>query len=93
MVSATYTVIARLFPRHTILAVTAAAFVAFIPQHIAILASVNNDALSELQLAVLLAIAMAYVGNPTFFDFDKKIQPYDESMRPHAAAMGPHAAV
>jgi 4-amino-4-deoxy-L-arabinose transferase-like glycosyltransferase len=88
VVSATYTVIARLFPRHTILAVTAAAFVAFIPQHIAILASINNDALSELQLAMLIAVAIGYVGNPTFFDYDKKIQPYDESMRPHAAAMG-----
>ena len=33
---------------------TAAAFVAFLPQHVAILSSVNNDALAELLIAALL---------------------------------------
>lgn len=35
-------------------ALTAVAFIAFLPQHIAITASVNNDALSELLIALLL---------------------------------------
>jgi 4-amino-4-deoxy-L-arabinose transferase-like glycosyltransferase len=39
-------------PRMNMLALAAAAFAAFIPQHIAMLAGVNNDSLSELLVAV-----------------------------------------
>src|SRR5690606_17739409 len=42
----TYATIARLFPVRLTLALGAAAFVAFIPQHLSVLASVNNDALA-----------------------------------------------
>ncbi len=37
-------------------ALAVAAFVAFLPQHLAILSSVNNDALSELIIAAILAL-------------------------------------
>ena len=37
-------------------ALAVAAFVAFLPQHLAILGSVNNDALSELIIAAILAL-------------------------------------
>jgi len=40
-------------------ALAVAAFVAFLPQHLAILASVNNDALSELIIAAVLAVLVA----------------------------------
>lgn len=39
-------------PRMNLLALGAAGFVAFIPQHVAMLAGVNNDSLSELLIAI-----------------------------------------
>lgn len=45
-----------IFPDHFAVALGAMAFVAFVPMHIAILASVNNDALAELILAALLLL-------------------------------------
>jgi 4-amino-4-deoxy-L-arabinose transferase-like glycosyltransferase len=42
----------ELFPLRPLLALTAAGFIAFIPQHIAMLAGVNNDSLSELIIAL-----------------------------------------
>jgi 4-amino-4-deoxy-L-arabinose transferase-like glycosyltransferase len=39
-------------PRMNLLALAAAGFVAFIPQHVAMLAGVNNDSLSELLIAI-----------------------------------------
>ena len=50
----TYAVGRRFWPGRHWLVLTAAAFVAFLPQHIAILSSVNNDSLSELIVAILL---------------------------------------
>ncbi len=51
----------RVFPRRPALALTAAGFVAFLPQHLAVLGSVNNDALAELLTAFTLLAAVAYV--------------------------------
>ena len=51
----------RVFPRRPVLALTAAGFVAFLPQHLAVLGSVNNDALAELLTALTLLAALAYV--------------------------------
>ncbi len=64
VVAAVYWIVARLFPRQQPIALAAAAFVAFLPQHVAILASVNNDSLAELVLSLLLVAAVAYLGNP-----------------------------
>ncbi|MCB9077004.1 MAG: DUF2142 domain-containing protein [Anaerolineaceae bacterium] len=47
-----------LFPHNLTIALGAMAFVAFVPMHIAILASVNNDALAELILAALLLLLL-----------------------------------
>ncbi len=44
----------RLFPNRPVVTVTAVALMAFIPQHIAMMAGVNNDSLAELLLAVAL---------------------------------------
>ncbi len=45
-----------IFPNRLVIAWGTMAFVAFVPMHLAILASVNNDALAELILAVLLLL-------------------------------------
>lgn len=49
---AVYAALRRLAPSGAALALTAAAFIAFIPQHTALMAGVNNDALSELMIAL-----------------------------------------
>jgi 4-amino-4-deoxy-L-arabinose transferase-like glycosyltransferase len=50
-----------LFPAQPRVALSAAALVAFIPQHVAMTASVNNDTLGELILAVTLWMLVVYV--------------------------------
>jgi 4-amino-4-deoxy-L-arabinose transferase-like glycosyltransferase len=50
-----------MFPDRPWIGLSAAAFVAFLPQHVHILASVNNDALGWAIIAVTLAAAVAYV--------------------------------
>ncbi|MBE2197486.1 MAG: DUF2142 domain-containing protein [Anaerolinea sp.] len=54
VVALAYGVAWRLFGGKGWLAAGTAVFVAFIPQHLAILASVNNDALAELLIAAIL---------------------------------------
>jgi len=44
----------RLFPRRPYLALLAAGFVAFLPMHIAMSASINNDALAEFFIAAVM---------------------------------------
>jgi 4-amino-4-deoxy-L-arabinose transferase-like glycosyltransferase len=87
-VIASYVAVARVFPRLPQLALGAAAFVAFLPQFIAISASANNDSLAVLVVSMLAVVAMTYLGNPTWLDPQGAVQPYDESSRPHAAALG-----
>jgi len=43
------------------LALTTAVFVAFLPQHLAIMASANNDALAELLIAAILFVLVGWV--------------------------------
>ena len=85
---AAYFVVARLLPRHRILALATAAFVAFIPQRVAIMASINNDSLAEMVLGILLVVVITYLGNPGTSDPDGRAIPLTESSRPHAAALG-----
>ncbi len=51
----TYLITSRLFSQRW-LALTTTAFVALLPQHVAILSSVNNDALAELLVAAMLLL-------------------------------------
>jgi 4-amino-4-deoxy-L-arabinose transferase-like glycosyltransferase len=44
----------RIFPARPWLATISATFIAFLPQHLAILSSVNNDSLAELLIAAIL---------------------------------------
>ncbi len=50
-----------LFPRHDWLAATTAVFIAFLPQHLSILASVNNDSLAELIIAAILLVTIRWI--------------------------------
>lgn len=56
-----YAVGKALLPAQPQIALGAAAFVAFIPQHMATLASVNNDSLAELVVAVTLWLTILYL--------------------------------
>jgi 4-amino-4-deoxy-L-arabinose transferase-like glycosyltransferase len=62
VVVATHQVAAHLWPNKPRLTFMATAFVAFLPQHIAILASLNNDSLAELIVALILWSLAAIVG-------------------------------
>jgi 4-amino-4-deoxy-L-arabinose transferase-like glycosyltransferase len=54
----TYSIGRRLFPSRAVIVLTACCLVAFVPQHIAMMAGVNNDSLSELLVAAALLCAM-----------------------------------
>ena len=56
-----WAVIRAALPGRRSLALAGAGFVAFLPQHLSILASVNNDALAELVVALTLWAAVAYL--------------------------------
>jgi 4-amino-4-deoxy-L-arabinose transferase-like glycosyltransferase len=60
-VALAYGVAGRLFAGRPWLVWTVAVFVAFLPQHVAILASVNNDSLAELVIAAILFVLIGYV--------------------------------
>jgi 4-amino-4-deoxy-L-arabinose transferase-like glycosyltransferase len=61
VVTAAYAAARALFPARGWLAVSAAAFTAFIPQHLAMLAAANNDALAELVVALGLLLVIYYL--------------------------------
>ena len=53
-----YAVVAEVFPQRPRIALGAAAFVAFLPQHVAMMAGVNNDSLAELWIGLTLWLAV-----------------------------------
>ncbi|MCP5096972.1 MAG: DUF2142 domain-containing protein [Chloroflexi bacterium] len=55
-----YSIAHLLCPEKQWIALTTAVFVAFLPQHLSILASVNNDSLSELLIAAMLFALMRW---------------------------------
>ncbi|MGB3715019.1 MAG: glycosyltransferase family 39 protein [Candidatus Promineifilaceae bacterium] len=59
VITLTYFIVLILFPDRLWLALMAAAFVAFIPQHTAMLAAVNNDSLAELLIAAILLVTIS----------------------------------
>ncbi|MGB1252838.1 MAG: DUF2142 domain-containing protein [Candidatus Promineifilaceae bacterium] len=58
----------NLFPHRPWLALTVAAFVALLPQHLSILSAINNDSLAELIVAALLYT----LTRPAALTFDKR---------------------
>jgi 4-amino-4-deoxy-L-arabinose transferase-like glycosyltransferase len=53
-----YRLVKEIFPQRNVLALATAAFVATVPMHIAMTAAINNDALAELILSLLLLLAV-----------------------------------
>ena len=56
-----YHIARLLFPQAEWVAWSTAVFVAFIPQHVAMLASINNDSLSELLIGLLLYLTLRWI--------------------------------
>ncbi len=54
----------RLFPKHPTLALATVTFIAFIPQHMAMMAGANNDALAEFILALFLYLLVVHMHEP-----------------------------
>lgn len=69
-----YLTISQLLPEHPQLALGTAMVVAFLPQHVAMMAGVNNDSLSELVVGLTLLALMFYLG--------------DSKHRPHPVLLG-----
>jgi hypothetical protein len=61
-VSLAYFIAQTIFPHRMAIVYGTMAFVAFVPMHVAVLASVNNDALAELILAGLLLLLIRRLG-------------------------------
>ncbi|NLX08399.1 MAG: glycosyltransferase family 39 protein [Chloroflexi bacterium] len=61
VVLAAWATLRALFPRWPALALTGAAFMAFLPQHVSILASVSNDSLAELLVGLTLLASVRYL--------------------------------
>ncbi|MDW8351983.1 MAG: DUF2142 domain-containing protein [Anaerolineae bacterium] len=61
VVVCTYFTVAAIFPTHPHLAAFAAALAALLPQHLAIMAGYNNDALSEALLGLVLLLSVRLV--------------------------------
>jgi len=59
-----YAIARRVFPTRTALALGAAAFVAFLPQHLATVAQIGNDVLAELLYAAVLFVLVGWLTQP-----------------------------
>jgi 4-amino-4-deoxy-L-arabinose transferase-like glycosyltransferase len=56
-----FAVAATVFPNRPLVALGTAAFVAFLPQHVAMMAGVNNDSLTELLVATALLLVLLWL--------------------------------
>lgn len=68
----TYFIVLTMFPGKLWLALFAAAFVAFLPQHTAMLAAVNNDSLAELIIAAILLLMISLLISGREAGWDKQ---------------------
>src|SRR5262249_32657323 len=65
IIVAAWLLIRLVFPTRPVLAFATAAFVAFLPQHVAMMAGVDNDSLAELIVALTLFACVVYLQSPT----------------------------
>lgn len=56
-----YLIVQQVFPDSNWIALTTAVFVAFLPQHIFLLATVNNDTLAGIMIAMILWLLFQYI--------------------------------
>ena len=59
-----YAIARRVFPARPALALGTAAFVAFLPQHLATVAQIGNDVLAELLYAAVLFVLVGWLTQP-----------------------------
>ncbi len=57
-----YAIAAAVFPGRPLIALGTAAFAAFLPQHVAMMAGVNNDSLAEFLIGLALWMAVRWLG-------------------------------
>ena len=65
LVVVAYLIGAEIYSDQLVFALGGAAFVAFVPQHLAMLSAVNNDALAELLIALVVVQALRLFRSPT----------------------------
>jgi hypothetical protein len=65
VVYCTYALSKTLLPDRPLVALGAAAFVGFLPQHLAMIAAVNNDSLTELLIGLTLLVLVRYLRGQT----------------------------
>ena len=58
-----YLVASSIFANREWMVLAATAFVAFLPQHVAMLAAVNNDSLAELIIALIMLLLIRLIRN------------------------------
>lgn len=61
IVACAYVLAGELFPERPFLALTTAGFVAFVPQHVAVMAGVSNDSLAGLIAGLALILLVRYI--------------------------------
>jgi 4-amino-4-deoxy-L-arabinose transferase-like glycosyltransferase len=76
VVALAYAIALAIRPGDTTLALGVAAFVAFVPMHLTMMASVNNDALAELLLATIMLLLILMVRRPADKDRSSPRTPY-----------------
>ena len=59
-----YAIARRIFGARSVLALGSAAFVAFLPQHLATVAQIGNDVLAELLYAAVLLVLVGWLAQP-----------------------------
>ncbi len=72
IIALTYFIVLALLPDRQWLALVAAAFVAFLPQHTAMMAAVNNDSLAELIIAAILLMTISLLVSGRDADWDQQ---------------------
>jgi len=69
-------VVREIFPDYEVLALTTAGFVAFVPQHIAMMAGVNNDSLAELLMALGLWLTLKVLKSSFLTPWPLSLEPW-----------------
>lgn len=59
----TWAIVRSVAPRAPWIALSATAIVAFVPQHVSMMAGINNDSLAELVIGIALLACVSYLGN------------------------------
>lgn len=65
VITLAYFIALELFPKNPWAPMTTAVFIAFLPQHVSILASINNDSLAELIIAAILLMIFIWMREDT----------------------------